>query len=56
MLINAGIKEIIISDGYPDEMAKGFLKEAKIKIRQISHGLASNSQSHREIKSKKAKG
>jgi dCMP deaminase len=35
MLINAGIKEIIIADGYPDKMARAFLKEAKIKIRKI---------------------
>lgn len=35
MLINAGIKEIIVTDGYPDKMALDFLKEAKIKIRKI---------------------
>ncbi|MBU1929341.1 MAG: cytidine/deoxycytidylate deaminase family protein [Candidatus Omnitrophica bacterium] len=35
MLINAGIKEIVISDGYPDKMAKYFLKEAGIKIRNF---------------------
>ena len=35
MLINAGVKEIIISDGYPDEMAEKFLKEAKIKVRKM---------------------
>ena len=35
MIINAGIKEIVISDGYPDELAKKFLKEAKIKIRTV---------------------
>jgi len=35
MLINAGIKEIIISEGYPDKMAMDFLKEAKIKVRRI---------------------
>lgn len=35
MLINAGIKEIIISDGYPDKIAEKFLKEAKIKVRRI---------------------
>ncbi len=35
MLINAGIKEIIICDGYPDKLAGKFLKEAKIKIRKI---------------------
>jgi dCMP deaminase len=34
MLINAGIGEIIISNGYPDEMAVKFLKEAKIKVRK----------------------
>lgn len=35
MLINAGIKEVIIADGYPDKMAADFLKQAKIKIRKI---------------------
>ncbi len=35
MLINAGIKEIVIADGYPDKMAMSFLKQAKIKIRKI---------------------
>lgn len=34
MLINAGIREIIISDGYPDQLSDKFLKEAKIKIRK----------------------
>ena len=36
MLINAGIREIIIAEGYPDEMARQFLKEAGIKIRKLS--------------------
>jgi dCMP deaminase len=35
MLINAGIKEVVIADGYPDKMAKEFLKEAKIKIKKM---------------------
>lgn len=35
MLINAGIKEIVIADGYPDKMAMEFLKQAKIKVRRI---------------------
>ena len=35
MLINAGIKEIIIAAGYPDEMAMEFLKKAKIKVRRV---------------------
>ena len=35
MLINAGIKEIVIAQGYPDKLAMEFLKQAKIKIRKI---------------------
>lgn len=34
MLISAGIKDIIILDGYPDELARKMLKEARIKIRK----------------------
>ena len=35
MLINAGVKEIVISNGYPDKMARDFLREAKIKVRKV---------------------
>ncbi|MDD5120278.1 MAG: cytidine/deoxycytidylate deaminase family protein [Candidatus Omnitrophica bacterium] len=35
MLINAGIKEIIITQGYPDKMAMEFLRAAKIKVRKL---------------------
>ena len=35
MLINAGIKEVVISDGYPDQMAKDFFKEAGIRVRKV---------------------
>ncbi len=35
MLINAGIKEIVATQGYPDKMAMDFLKQAKIKVRKI---------------------
>ncbi|MDO8525119.1 MAG: cytidine/deoxycytidylate deaminase family protein [Candidatus Omnitrophota bacterium] len=34
MIINAGIKEIIIKGDYPDKMSKELLHEAKIKIRR----------------------
>jgi len=37
MIINAGIKEIVIADGYPDRMAGEFLKEAGIKVRRPLH-------------------
>ena len=32
MIINAGIKKIIIASGYPDKMAMDFLKKAKIQV------------------------
>lgn len=35
MLINAGVKDIVITDGYPDKLAMKFLREAKIKVRRI---------------------
>jgi len=35
MIINAGITEVVIKEGYPDEMAGGLLKEGNIKVRQI---------------------
>lgn len=35
MIINAGIKEVVISEAYPDKMSVGFLKEGKIKLRKF---------------------
>ncbi len=35
MLINAGIKEIVVLSGYPDKMSREFLKQAKIKLRKL---------------------
>jgi len=35
MLISVGVKEIVILDGYPDELARRMLKEAGIKIRKV---------------------
>jgi len=35
MLINAGVKEIVYSGDYPDELAKTMLDESTIKIRKI---------------------
>lgn len=34
MLINAGIQQVVVADGYPDKMALDFLKQAKIKVRK----------------------
>lgn len=36
MIINAGIKEVVIAGSYPDKMAREFLDEASIKIRKVS--------------------
>ena len=36
MIINAGIKKVIIQGGYPDDLALEFLKEAEIEIETIS--------------------
>ena len=33
MLINAGIKEVVITDGYPDKMSMDFFDQADIKVR-----------------------
>lgn len=35
MIINAGIKEVVIKGDYPDKMAKEFLNEAKIRVRRM---------------------
>jgi len=37
MLINAGIKEVTIQGGYPDRLARQFLKEAKIKVKNVKN-------------------
>ncbi len=36
MIINAGIREIIIKGDYPDKMSKDLLREAKITIRRVA--------------------
>lgn len=35
MIINAGVREIVIQGDYPDQMSGKFLKEAKIKVRKV---------------------
>ncbi|MFH1679002.1 MAG: cytidine/deoxycytidylate deaminase family protein [Candidatus Omnitrophota bacterium] len=35
MLISVGAKEVVILDGYPDELARKMLKEAGIKVRRV---------------------
>jgi len=38
MLINAGIKEIVYLEGYPDQLAQKLIAEAKIKLRKYPGG------------------
>ncbi|MBC7080937.1 MAG: cytidine/deoxycytidylate deaminase family protein [Thermoplasmatales archaeon] len=35
MLVNAGIKELIYMNDYPDELAEKILEESKIKVRKL---------------------
>lgn len=35
MIINAGISRIVVSEGYPDELAEELLSEANIKIEKL---------------------
>jgi len=37
MLINAGVKEIIFSGDYPDDLAKQILEESNIKLRKLKN-------------------
>lgn len=37
MLINAGIREIVFAEGYPDRLAEELLGETDIVIRQVLH-------------------
>ena len=35
LIINAGIKEVIFAEGYPDNLAEKFLSSAGVRLRQI---------------------
>lgn len=35
MIVNAGIREVVVKEKYPDRMAEEFLKEAGITIRKV---------------------
>jgi dCMP deaminase len=35
MLVNAGIKELVYDDGYPDELAMKILSDSRIKVRKL---------------------
>jgi dCMP deaminase len=35
MLVNAGIREFVISDGYPDELAVEIMKQAGVVVRRV---------------------
>jgi dCMP deaminase len=35
MIINAGIREVVVAGSYPDSMAEQFLKEARVRLRRV---------------------
>ena len=35
LLINAGIKEIVFKEGYPDDLSKELIEESNVKVRQL---------------------
>ena len=50
MLINAGVKEIVFSGDYPDDLAKKMLSESEIKIRNYNKKNVSGFEKMRKIK------
>ena len=50
MLINAGVKEIVYSGGYPDDLAKKMISESKIKIRNFDNKNTMLSKTKKLIK------
>ena len=53
MLINAGVKEIVYSGEYPDDLAKKMISESKIKIRNFDNNntmLSANQKTHQKLK------
>ena len=49
MLINAGVKEIVYSGEYPDELAKKMLNESDIKLRNFNNKNLSGIEKMRKI-------
>ncbi|MCK4348640.1 MAG: cytidine/deoxycytidylate deaminase family protein [Thermoplasmatales archaeon] len=50
MLINAGVKEIVYSGEYPDDLAKKMISESKIKIRNFDNKNTISSKTKKPIK------
>ena len=50
MLINAGVKEIVYSGEYPDDLAKKMISESKIKIRNFDNKNTMLSKTKKLIK------
>lgn len=42
MLVNAGVKEFVVSDGYPDELAKEIIQQAGVVVRLVPFLFAEN--------------
>ncbi len=45
MIINAGVEKVWYTEGYPDETALRFLKEAGVAVEQIDTGITASAES-----------
>lgn len=52
LIINAGIKKIIIEDSYPDEMSEEMLRQAKVEILVLKRPKSKQYKSEKKKKSK----
>ena len=49
MLINAGVKRIVIKEGYPDTYAQQMLEEAGLKVELIDEISRNDDSTDREV-------
>ena len=54
MIINAGIKEIIYQEGYPDQLSQELLEEAGIELKKMTPIVNDELEAKEEVKQKEA--
>jgi len=53
LIINAGIKKIIIEDSYPDEMSEEMLRQAKVEILVLKRSKSKQSKKEKRKKTRR---
>ena len=43
MLVNAGVREFVISGGYPDELAREIMEQAEVVVRRMESSITTES-------------